>query len=131
MVRRRRQRAAFLHYHLSMPRPPELDLHGHTVDQALARFATTYNAACAAGRSKRLVVIHGWNESAFKGSIADTLHRMLHRRGIRFDHPIEGNPGRTSVRIGAAMPQPAGHVSSAPKQRRTKGQPPRKLSGGL
>lgn len=114
-----------------MARPPELDLHGHTVDQAIARFTTTYNTARAAGRSARLVVIHGWNESAFKGSIADTLHRMLRKRGIRFDHPIEGNPGRTSVRIGAALPAPAGHAPVTGKQRHARSAAPRKLSGGL
>ncbi len=114
-----------------MARPPELDLHGHTVDQAIARFTTTYNAARAAGRHKRLTVIHGWNESAFQGSIADTLHRMLKKRGIRYDHPIENNPGRTSVRISAAIPHPTGHAPIPKKQRSPKGAAPRKLSGGL
>ncbi len=117
-------------YPLAVPRPPELDLHGHTVEQALAHFTRAYNAARASGHGTRLVVIHGWNESAFKGSIADMLHRMLRKRGLKFDHPYQGNIGRTAVRIGAEIPVP-GAQAAAKLRRGVKPSPKRKLSGGL
>lgn len=114
-----------------MARPPEVDLHGHTVDQAIARFTGAYNAARAAGRSSRLIVIHGWNAGALRGSIADTLHRLLTRRGILFQHPHAGNLGRTAVRIGGALPPQAKQAApkrlKAPKPHAPRG----RLSGGL
>lgn len=110
-------------------RPPELDLHGHTVDSALARFTALYNETRLAGQHSRLVVIHGWNASAWQGSIADMLHRLLKRRGVTFEHPYQGNIGRTAVRIGAAMPGAA--ARSTPALKRSAKGAPRKLSGGL
>lgn len=124
-------RAGFPYHSSRMARrPPELDLHGHTVERALARFTGAYNETRAAGHSGRLIVVHGWNESAWQGSIADMLHKLLRKRGLKFEHPYQGNIGRTAVRIGAEIHTPG--ARPAPKAKRSaKPAHPRKLTGGL
>lgn len=112
-----------------MPRVPEIDLHGLTVEQALARFAAEYARVNAARRATRLMVIHGYNANAFQGSIADSLHRLLQKSRVSYDYPVANNPGRTSVRIGPPLATPS---PPRPRTRAVKKKAPRrKLSGGL
>ncbi|MBL8746500.1 MAG: Smr/MutS family protein [Phycisphaerae bacterium] len=111
-----------------MPRsdPDEIDLHGLHVEQALARFAQAYAATAATRKGARLIVIHGWNASEFRGSIAAALHRLLKNRAIEFEYPFEGNRGRTTVRTGP----PLNTTHSKPTASRTP-RTPRSLRGGL
>lgn len=97
-----------------MPRTHEIDLHGLHVEQALARFREAYHAASAAARGTRLIVIHGWNPSDFKHSIAAAVHRLLKHRAIAFEYPHEGNRGRTLVHTGPPIAETR-HARAAPK----------------
>lgn len=116
-----------------MPRAriPEVDLHGYTVAQAMDAFTRAYNSARAGGRETRLIVIHGWNAGELRGSIAATLHKLLNREGLKFEHPFEGNIGRTAVRLGAALPDRTERAPIKVKPERPRGDSKRKLSGGL
>lgn len=88
---------------MSQVQPKEVDLHGLNIEQALARFSEAYNRAAKLGGRPRLIVIHGWNASDFRHSIAAALHRLLKRRAIQFEYPFEGNRGRTCVSVGPLM----------------------------
>lgn len=108
------------------PAPRTIDLHGLHVDQALARFAEAYAHAASTARGARLIVIHGWNASDFKHSIAAAIHRLLKHRGVEFEYPHEGNRGRTLVHTGPPV--------STPRVTRVAPKPdlkPRSLRGGL
>jgi hypothetical protein len=111
-----------------MPRAPHtIDLHGLHIERALARFTHVYNNTPASGRNTRLIVIHGWNASDFKHSIAAALHRLFKHRAIEFEYPFEGNRGRTCVRVGP--PIAVTPVKTPPKGISSK--KPRSLRGGL
>jgi hypothetical protein len=112
---------------MSRSQPKEVDLHGLNIEKALTRFSEVYNQAALVGSRPRLVVIHGWNASDFRHSIASALHRLLKQRAIEFEYPFEGNRGRTCV-----------HVRSATDAKKAKARPkgisskePRSLRGGL
>lgn len=114
-----------------MPRakPHEIDLHGLNIAQALARFTAAYNDAAASARGTRLVVIHGWNPSDFRHSIAAALHRLLKNRVIDYEYPYEGNNGRTLVHTGALLNEHRRAVASPKNIRPSKQSGP--LRGGI
>jgi hypothetical protein len=112
---------------MSRTSPQELDLHGLNVEQALTRFSQAYRSVPTNAREPRLIVIHGWNPSDFKHSIASALHRLLKRRAIQFEYPFEGNRGRTCVRVGPPLqPEPTKQAPRGISSRK-----PRSLRGGL
>ncbi|NLH47059.1 MAG: Smr/MutS family protein [Myxococcales bacterium] len=87
----------------------ELDLHGMTVDEALAFFVRRYNEEVRTGRRAPLHVIHGYSSTGDAGrTIKRELHRLLHRHRDRLTYicgeKIDGNPGYTIVEPRGTLP---------------------------
>lgn len=79
----------------------EIDLHGLTVDEAIRRFATEYNALFERGYRDRIEIIHGYGSSGAGGVIRRRLRSFLSANADRFKQITEGdalgNPGVTYV----------------------------------
>jgi hypothetical protein len=79
----------------------EIDLHGLTVADALARFTAHYNGRLRAGDIGPLRVIHGYGSSGRGGDLRTALREFLFRYAGRLDFvPGEtyfNNPGVTVV----------------------------------
>ena len=72
-----------------------LDLHGHTVDEALDALATFLNAALLAGEAE-VRIIHGRSGGKIKAAVHAQLKRIASVRSYRVD---PANAGVTIVRM--------------------------------
>lgn len=81
--------------------PRRLDLHGLTVDEAIATFVQEYNRLVAGGFRGRIEVVHGYGSSGEGGAIRRRLRSFLEANRDRFRHvtagDARGNPGVTYV----------------------------------
>jgi hypothetical protein len=86
----------------------ELDLHGFTVDDALARFVNFYNQELLRGSGRSIRVIHGWGSSGSPARIRKSLRRLLDRNSERLEYlpgkVIDPNDGSTLVFPGKVLP---------------------------
>lgn len=100
------------------PMDCEIDLHGCTVVEALARFTRAYNAHVAAGKTGDVRVIHGHGASGGTSKIRTRLREMLSRYGDRLSFQrgedwIDGNPGLTIVLPVRPLPEPLEQLGDA------------------
>jgi hypothetical protein len=76
-----------------------IDLHGLTVDEAMAEFIQFYNDCVERGYQGRIEVVHGYGSSGQGGAILRVLRDYLDENSSKFDHvlpgDIFGNPGIT------------------------------------
>lgn len=90
--------------------PRRIDLHGLTVDEAIAAFVRRYNAFLSEGYRGRIEVIHGYGSSGEGGAIRRRLRSFLAAHRDRFRHLSEGdaigNPGVTFVEGKGRLPVP-------------------------
>lgn len=90
----------------------EIDLHGLTVADALARFASHYNERVRAGETGPIRVVHGYGSSGRGGDLRAAVREFLIRNGTRLEFtPGEkffNNPGVTVVYPKHPLPAPAG-----------------------
>ena len=88
----------------------EIDLHGLTVADALARFTDHYNGRLRAGDTGPLRVIHGYGSSGRGGDLRTALRAFLFRHASRLEFvPGEtyfNNPGVTIVYPKHPLPSP-------------------------
>lgn len=86
----------------------EIDLHDHTVTEALSSFISYYNARVAKGNKKQFKVIHGYGSSGSGGQIRVRLRKYLARFPKHLDsihgEKFSGNPGVTFIVPGKALP---------------------------
>jgi hypothetical protein len=79
----------------------ELDLHQHTVDEALRVFVDFYNRHVQSGAEESLRIIHGYGSSGEGGKIRKKLRAFLAGSADSLDwrpgEDLEGNPGVTIV----------------------------------
>ncbi len=94
----------------------ELDLHGHTVDEALRLFLDFYNRHVRSGSQESVRVIHGYGASGEGGKIRRKLRAFL--EGVagnlewRPGEDIEGNPGVTIVFPRKLLPAPENQLAA-------------------
>jgi len=84
-----------------------IDLHGLTVDEALAAFVEHYNSRVRSGRGGCIKVVHGYGSSGEGGVIRGRLLRLLasHADKLRYEDGQQyGNPGWTLVYPGELLP---------------------------
>lgn len=96
----------------------EIDLHGCSVVEGLARFTRAYNAHVGAGRTGPIHVIHGHGSSGGTSKIRNRLRELLSRYGDRLsfqpgEDRIDGNPGLTVVFPSRALPDPIEQLGDA------------------
>ncbi len=92
-----------------------VDLHAHTVPEAIREFVRFYNSCVKSGYRGRLEVIHGYGSSGSGGSIREELRKYLKAHTEIFGTFLAGeslrNPGVTILYPGdtqAAMPLGSG-----------------------
>lgn len=83
----------------SLPPPPELDLRGQTVDDALARLDAFLDVHYAGGQSSLVRLVHGHGTGALKQAIRDHLKRSGYVRSFRAGTEGEGGDGSTFVEL--------------------------------
>lgn len=85
-----------------------IDLHGLTVNEAIATFVERYNGLFAEGYRGRIEVVHGYGSSGEGGVIRRQLRAFLSAHRDRLKHLSEGdalgNPGVTYVEAKGRMP---------------------------
>ena len=88
----------------------EIDLHGLTVADALARFTDHYNGRLRAGDTGPLRVIHGYGSSGRGGDLRTALRAFLFRHASRLElvpgETYFNNPGVTVVYPKHPLPAP-------------------------
>ncbi len=88
-----------------------IDLHGLTVEEAIRKFVTSYNALFESGYRGRIEVIHGYGSSGEGGVIRRRLRSFLAANRARFQRVSEGdthgNPGVTYVEAKGRLPAAA------------------------
>lgn len=86
----------------------KLDLHHHTVTQALDLFVHFYNAQLSRGDRSTIEVVHGYGSSGEGGEIRKRLRLMLERNQRKLSYEFgdrkTGNPGVTYVKPFKALP---------------------------
>ena len=79
----------------------ELDLHDHTVDEALRVFVEFYNRHVRSGSREPLRIIHGYGSTEKGGKIRKKLRLFLESGAGSLEwktgEDVEGNPGVTIV----------------------------------
>lgn len=96
----------------------EIDLHGHSVAEALARFTHAYNAAVAAGGAAEIRVVHGHGASGGTSKIRVRLRELLAEHADRLDFRhgeacVDPNPGLTIVYPRQPLPDPIERLGDA------------------
>ncbi len=90
----------------------EIDLHGMTVAEGLARLVAHYNARVRAGDTGPIRVVHGYGSSGRGGDLRSAVREFLQRHAGRVEFvPGEkyfNNPGVTVVYPKQPLP-PAGN----------------------
>jgi len=88
----------------------EIDLHGLTVAEALARLTAHYNARIRAGDAGPIRVVHGYGSSGRGGDLRTAVREFLSRHAARLEFvPGEqyfNNPGVTVVYPKQLLPVP-------------------------
>ena len=78
-----------------------IDLHNHTVPEALREFVRFYNGCVRSGYRGRIAVIHGYGSNGSGGIIREQLRRFLSAHADTFGEFLAGeslrNPGVTVV----------------------------------
>jgi hypothetical protein len=94
---------------------PELDLHGHTVEEALRLFIDFYNRHVRSG-SQSVRVIHGYGSSGEGGKIRRKIRLFLEGEAGSLDwrpgEDVAGNPGVTIVFPRRLLPEPGNQLAS-------------------
>jgi len=89
----------------------KLDLHHHTVTQALDTFVRFYNAQLSRGDRSTIEVVHGYGSSGEGGEIRKRLRLLLERNRRKLSYEFgdrkTGNPGVTYVKPFQALPTPS------------------------
>ncbi len=79
----------------------KLDLHNHTVREAMAVFVRFYNAQFTQSQPAEFEVVHGYGSSGEGGKIRKRLRKYLEAQGkkmlVRKGEHVTGNPGVTFV----------------------------------
>lgn len=92
---------------MQLERMHELDLHGLTVDEALAAFVEFYNRLARGNSQVPLRIIHGYGSSEKGGKIRQRLRAFLEVEstgiGWKTGEDIERNPGVTLVYPGKLL----------------------------
>jgi len=97
----------------------EIDLHGLTVADALARFTAHYNARLRAGDAGPIRVVHGYGSSGRGGEVRAALRDLLSRHTGRLEF-VHGetyfnNPGVTIVYPKHPLPPPSPNLRTGPR----------------
>ena len=86
----------------------KIDLHHHTVTQALELFVRFYNSQLSRGDRSTIEVVHGYGSTGEGGEIRKRLRLMLernkHKLSYEFGDHKTGNPGVTFVKPFQALP---------------------------
>ena len=86
-----------------------IDLHGLTVDEAVAAFVERYNVLFAEGYRGRIEIVHGYGSSGTGGVIRRRIRAFLAAHRDRLKHLAEGdatgNPGVTYVEAKGRLPE--------------------------
>lgn len=94
----------------------ELDLHGHTVDEALRLFLDFYNRHVRSGSEESVRVIHGYGSSGEGGKIRRKIRVFLEGAAGNLEwrpgEDIEGNPGVTIVFPRRLLPAPENQLAA-------------------
>ena len=94
----------------------ELDLHGHTVDEALRAFVDFYNRHVRSGSRESMRVIHGYGSSGEGGKIQRKLRLFIegaaHNLAWKPGEDVEGNPGVTIVYPRRLLPEPRNQLTA-------------------
>lgn len=80
--------------------PIELDLHGHTVAEALSAFVSVYNICVGTHPIRGIIVIHGHQSSnpmSIKTVIRELCERHADKMIVRHGEEWSRNPGRTLI----------------------------------
>lgn len=89
----------------------EVDLHDHTVLEALSTFIKIYNQRIAAGDRTPFTVIHGYGSTGRGGQIRTRLRKYLMKypEAVRYERGevLLGNPGVTLVIPQTVLPTQA------------------------
>ena len=79
----------------------KLDLHNHTVREAMDAFKRFYNAQFTQSRPAEIEVVHGYGSTGAGGEIRKRLRKYLETHGkkmlVRKGEHVTGNPGVTYV----------------------------------
>ncbi|MCW3491171.1 endonuclease MutS2 [Dethiobacter alkaliphilus] len=78
--------------------PPELDLRGHTLDEAAMKVETYLDEAALAGL-KEVRLIHGKGTGRLRAGLQDYLKGHPHVASMRIGQPAEGGTGATVIEI--------------------------------
>jgi hypothetical protein len=94
----------------------ELDLHGHTVDEAFRLFLDFYNQHVRNGSEESIRVIHGYGSSGEGGKIRRKIRVLLEGAGDKLEwrrgEDVEGNPGVTIVFPSRLLPAAENQLAS-------------------
>ena len=94
----------------------KLDLHNHTVREAMAAFVRFYNAQFTQKRPAEIEVVHGYGSSGQGGEIRKRLRKYLETHGkkllVRKGEHVTGNPGVTYVTPLQPLPSSADSLES-------------------
>jgi hypothetical protein len=97
-----------------------IDLHGHTVPEAMRAFVRFYNNAVRGGYQGRIEIVHGYGSTGGGGVIRQHLRTYLAANAGKFGSVLHGeslgNPGVTVVYAKSALPDNRGailHVTPA------------------
>jgi hypothetical protein len=94
----------------------EIDLHGHTVDEALRLFVDFYNRHLRNGSQHSIRVIHGYGSSGEGGKIRRKIRLFLEQAGAEMEwrtgEDVEANPGVTIVFPRKPLPEPQTQLAS-------------------
>ncbi|MGC9158546.1 MAG: Smr/MutS family protein [Terracidiphilus sp.] len=95
-----------------------IDLHNHTVPEALGEFARFYNDCVRSGYRGRIEVIHGYGSTGAGGAIRRELRRYLAAHVETFGQFLPGdslgNPGITIIYPQKLLPSAPNGPSGAP-----------------
>jgi len=94
-----------------------IDLHAHTVPQAMREFVRFYNDCVRGGYQGRIEVIHGYGSTGGGGVIRQHLRKYLAANVDKFGSVLPGdsvgNPGVTIVWAKSVLSGPAGAIPLA------------------
>lgn len=92
-----------------------IDLHGHTVAQAMKAFVRYYNDSVRGGYSGRIEIVHGYGSTGGGGVIRQHLRTYLAAHAGKFGSILPGeglgNPGVTVVYAKSVLPDGGGSIS--------------------
>jgi len=88
----------------------KINLHGYTVDKALAQFITNYNLIIKNSQNTKICVIHGYGSTGEGGKIRSSLRKYLSEQTDKLQwfcgEQINGNAGITYIQPKRTLPEP-------------------------